>query len=372
MFDLPFDFFRWSLPSSRSSSRARPSTRSPSCARGSMRSEAPRAHGSARRRAAAAARAAKPPARAAEHRVARPRRPRRPKPSRRRSQPDACSRSRRRTCPPPPPLPQAAARLRGAHRHPLGGLGRRPDAGARRLLHGALFDRGRPARPRRAHLLGGAVRAGAAGRRRMDPAQGKHLRRSPRCRSPISRRSSPRPARRSRSRPSMPPMRSTVSSCPPPPSSCSAWSRSARSPPRCCTGRRWPASASSAPSSRRSWSPPTSRITGRSTSISPSSPPRRSGWRASGCGAGSRSPPSRSRCSGPSPAWNAARRWSAPHVFHVIAGFVLAALLVVCGFMFGPPAEEGQIEPISSGSLAAYLFGATLIVLTERAMPIPP
>ena len=37
---------------------------------------------------------------------------------------------------------------------------------------------------------------------------------------------------------------------------------------------------------------------------------------------------------------NAGRRWSAPHAFHVIAGFVLAALLVVCGFMFGPPAER--------------------------------
>ncbi len=54
-----------------------------------------------------------------------------------------------------------------------------------------------------------------------------------------------------------------------------------------------------------------------------------------------------------------------PHVFHVIAGFVLAALLVVCGFMFGPVAEEGQIEPISSGALAAYLFGATAIVITS-------
>ena len=54
-----------------------------------------------------------------------------------------------------------------------------------------------------------------------------------------------------------------------------------------------------------------------------------------------------------------------PHAFHVLAGFVLAALLVVCGFMFGPPADEGQIEPISSGALAAYLFGATLIVLNS-------
>jgi uncharacterized membrane protein len=52
-----------------------------------------------------------------------------------------------------------------------------------------------------------------------------------------------------------------------------------------------------------------------------------------------------------------------PHAFHVVAGFTLSALLVVCGFMFGPPADEGRIEPISSGSLAAYLLGATMIAL---------
>jgi uncharacterized membrane protein len=55
----------------------------------------------------------------------------------------------------------------------------------------------------------------------------------------------------------------------------------------------------------------------------------------------------------------------APHAFHVASGFVLAAMLVVCGFMFGPPADEGRIEPISSGSLAAYLVGATMIVLAS-------
>ena len=52
-----------------------------------------------------------------------------------------------------------------------------------------------------------------------------------------------------------------------------------------------------------------------------------------------------------------------PHLFHVIAGFVLATLLVVCGFLFGPPLGDGRIEPISSGSLAATLFGATMIVI---------
>jgi uncharacterized membrane protein len=55
----------------------------------------------------------------------------------------------------------------------------------------------------------------------------------------------------------------------------------------------------------------------------------------------------------------------APHAFHVISGFILAALLVVCGFMFGPPADEGQVEPFSSGSLIVYLLGATLIVLNS-------
>jgi len=54
-----------------------------------------------------------------------------------------------------------------------------------------------------------------------------------------------------------------------------------------------------------------------------------------------------------------------PYAFHVVVGFALAAALVVCGFMFGPPIGEGRIEQVSSGSLAAYLFGATLIVLAS-------
>jgi uncharacterized membrane protein len=53
----------------------------------------------------------------------------------------------------------------------------------------------------------------------------------------------------------------------------------------------------------------------------------------------------------------------APHDFHVIAGFALAALLVVCGFAFGPAIDDGRIEPISSIALAATLLGAMLIVL---------
>ena len=55
----------------------------------------------------------------------------------------------------------------------------------------------------------------------------------------------------------------------------------------------------------------------------------------------------------------------APHSFHVIAGFGLAALIVVCGFMFGPDAADDKIEPVSSASLAVYLLGAMLIVLAS-------
>jgi uncharacterized membrane protein len=53
------------------------------------------------------------------------------------------------------------------------------------------------------------------------------------------------------------------------------------------------------------------------------------------------------------------------HLFHVMAGFVLATALVVCGFLFGPDIAEGEIEPVSSGALAAYLLGATAIVLAS-------
>ena len=89
----------------------------------------------------------------------------------------------------------------------------------------------------------------------------------------------------------------------------------------------------------RSWSRPTSRTSGRSTSISRSSPRPRSAWRGCGCGAGLRSPPSCSRCCGRFPCLQCGPSMVAPHAFHVIAGFILAALLVVCGFMFGPPAR---------------------------------
>ncbi|MGL5164950.1 MAG: DUF2339 domain-containing protein [Afipia sp.] len=55
-----------------------------------------------------------------------------------------------------------------------------------------------------------------------------------------------------------------------------------------------------------------------------------------------------------------------PQAFDIIASFALAALLVVAGFMFGPSAEQGRVEPVSSISLGVSLFGATALVLINN------
>jgi uncharacterized membrane protein len=55
-----------------------------------------------------------------------------------------------------------------------------------------------------------------------------------------------------------------------------------------------------------------------------------------------------------------------PHAFHALAGFALAAIFIVPGLIYGPPAEHGRIDKVSSGILAGYLFGAFLLVLATR------
>jgi uncharacterized membrane protein len=52
-----------------------------------------------------------------------------------------------------------------------------------------------------------------------------------------------------------------------------------------------------------------------------------------------------------------------PHAFHIAAGFTLAALLIVSGLLFGPDAAPGEIDAVSSGALAAYLFASMVLVL---------
>jgi uncharacterized membrane protein len=53
----------------------------------------------------------------------------------------------------------------------------------------------------------------------------------------------------------------------------------------------------------------------------------------------------------------------AAHLFHVVAGFALSATVIVCGLLFGPQADPGKIDEISSGAIGAYLFAATLLVV---------
>ncbi len=56
----------------------------------------------------------------------------------------------------------------------------------------------------------------------------------------------------------------------------------------------------------------------------------------------------------------------APHALHAIIGFALVSALLVSGLFYGPDAEPGEIDPVSSGALAAYLFGATVLVLARQ------
>jgi uncharacterized membrane protein len=53
------------------------------------------------------------------------------------------------------------------------------------------------------------------------------------------------------------------------------------------------------------------------------------------------------------------------HLFHVVAGFALAAALIVSGLKYGPPAEPGQIDGVSSGSIGAFLFAAAFLAINS-------
>ncbi len=57
------------------------------------------------------------------------------------------------------------------------------------------------------------------------------------------------------------------------------------------------------------------------------------------------------------------------HLFHVTAGFTLAAALIVSGLFFGPDATPGKIDEISSASIAAYLCAATVLAIGSFHAP---
>jgi uncharacterized membrane protein len=54
------------------------------------------------------------------------------------------------------------------------------------------------------------------------------------------------------------------------------------------------------------------------------------------------------------------------HAFHAVASFALCALLIVSGLFYGPGAEEGRINAVSSIALAVFLFCAALLVLASE------
>lgn len=55
-----------------------------------------------------------------------------------------------------------------------------------------------------------------------------------------------------------------------------------------------------------------------------------------------------------------------PHVFHGIAGYALAAALIVSGLLYGPAAEPGKVDGISSGALAGYLLAVAFLVVARN------
>jgi uncharacterized membrane protein len=58
-----------------------------------------------------------------------------------------------------------------------------------------------------------------------------------------------------------------------------------------------------------------------------------------------------------------------PHIVYIAIGFSLAALFLVAGVFFGPEAEPGRIDAISSGAVAAYLLAAALLVVARNHHP---
>jgi len=53
----------------------------------------------------------------------------------------------------------------------------------------------------------------------------------------------------------------------------------------------------------------------------------------------------------------------APHLFHVVTGFALVALLIVAGLFYGPAAAPGRIDPVSSGAIIVYLAAACAVAV---------
>jgi uncharacterized membrane protein len=60
---------------------------------------------------------------------------------------------------------------------------------------------------------------------------------------------------------------------------------------------------------------------------------------------------------------------AAPHLAHAVIGFALAALLIVAGLAYGPAAEPGRVDAVSSGAILVYLVAAALVVVAQDHDP---
>jgi uncharacterized membrane protein len=58
------------------------------------------------------------------------------------------------------------------------------------------------------------------------------------------------------------------------------------------------------------------------------------------------------------------------HVFHMAAGFILVAIFIVAGLLWGPHAEPGKIDGLSSIAVIVYVAAAALFVLASRHHPL--
>jgi uncharacterized membrane protein len=57
------------------------------------------------------------------------------------------------------------------------------------------------------------------------------------------------------------------------------------------------------------------------------------------------------------------------HLFHVAAGFVLVAAMIVSGLFYGPSAEPGKIDPVSCVALSASLLAGFIVTLKSGHDP---
>jgi uncharacterized membrane protein len=60
----------------------------------------------------------------------------------------------------------------------------------------------------------------------------------------------------------------------------------------------------------------------------------------------------------------------APHALYIVVCFALVAAMIVAGLLYGPPAEPGKIDPVSSVAIGAFLVSALVLTVASRHAPL--